>query len=144
MQARLFLTVFAAFIVVACVPKSDLDAAQQQIANLEARVQALQQENATLKAEISKKPALPVTLSLRKAMMGPGYVAVFSTTVKAPVSVLATLKSAALGTSKQFELHLNPSVATELGHLEGATIEAGDTITLENANYQAAVFTVKQ
>ena|SRR6266849_3959068 len=129
------LGIVAVLSLVGCVPKSDLDAAQKQIAELQAQVQAL-------KGELAKKPKLPVTMALRRAMLGPGYVAVFNTTIKSPVSVLATIKSKALSTTKKFELHLDPSTATELGYREGATIEAGDTITLENNNYSPVSFVV--
>lgn len=137
----LFITALA-LSAIACAPKSEVDEAKRIIGELQAQVQALQAENQQLKAALAKKPELPVTMGLRKALTGPGYVAVFNTTVKSPVSVLATLKSAALGTTKQFELHLNPTSATELGYLEGATIEAGDTISLENSNYSTVTFTV--
>lgn len=109
---------------------------------MKSQVQNLEGEGAQLKSELAKKPAPPVTLSLRQALIGPGYVAVFNTTVKSPVAVLATVKSAALGTAKKFELHLNPVGPTELGHLEGAVIERGDVIILENTNYSPAVFTI--
>lgn len=134
MKATIFF-ILSTILISACVPKSDLDAANDQIIQLQA-------ENARLKAMLEKKPELPVTLGLRKAMMGPGYVAVFNTTVKSSVPVLATIKSTALGSTKQFELHLNPSASTELGHMEGATIENGDTITLENKNFTSVTFTV--
>ena len=75
-------------------------------------------------------------------MMGPGNVAILNTTVKSNVPVLITLHSAALGTSKVFERHLDPSHPTELGHLEGAVIENGDTITIKNQNYSPVSFTV--
>ena len=142
MRTKIFVIASVALLS-ACAPKSDLDEAKNQITQLQSVVAQLQAENAQLKAKVEKKPELPVTLGLRKAMMGPGLVAVFNTTVKSPVSVLAIVKSAALGTTKQFELHLNPAAATELGHMEGATIEAGDTITLENNNFSSVTFTVE-
>lgn len=129
--------VLGLFLLSACVPKSELDEANQKIAELQAL-------NSQLKAEIEKKPELPVTVSFRQAMMGPGNVAIFSTTIKSPVSILVTLHSSALGTTKQFELHLESSHSTELGHIEGAVIENGDTITIENQNYSPATFTVSR
>jgi hypothetical protein len=134
--------VLAATLLSGCTFKSDLDAAKKQNEDLQAQVSALQAENSELKAQLAKKPELPVTTSLRKAVLGPGYVAVFTTTVKSPISILVTLKSSALGTTKRFELHLNPATATELGHLEGAVIEDGDTITIENNNYSSTTITV--
>lgn len=119
----------------ACSPKSDVDEAKREAERLKA-------ENAELKAQLAKKPALPVSMSLRKAMMGPGYVAMFNTTVKSPVPVLVTVKSAALGTIKKFELHLKPNTTTELGHAEGAAIGKDDIVTIENNNYSSVTFTV--
>jgi hypothetical protein len=80
-------------------------------------------------------PELPVSVSFRTAMMGPGNVAVFNTTIKSPISVLVIVESAALGTKKQFELHLDPTRPSELGHLEGVVIESGDVITVQNQKY---------
>jgi len=122
--------------------KLQVEGLQGEGAQLKSRVENLEGEGAQLKSELAKKPMLPVTLSLRQALTGPGYVAVFNTTVKSPVAVLATVKSAALGTSKKFELHLTPLRPTELGYLEGAVIERGDVIILENTSYSPGIFTV--
>jgi hypothetical protein len=94
------------------------------------------------KSETETKPELPITVSLRKAIMGPGNVAIFNTTIKSPVPILVTLHSSAFGTDKRFELHLEPAHSTELGHMEGAVIENGDTITIENQNYASRSFKV--
>lgn len=93
-------------------------------------------------SEVDTKPELPITVSFREAMMGPGNVAIFNTTIKSPVPILVTLHSSAFGTDKRFELHLEPSHSTELGHMEGAVIENGDTITIENQNYAPHSFKV--
>lgn len=115
----------------ACAPKSELDAAKNQLVQLQA-------ENSRLKADLKVKAALPVQITFRRAFAAPGYVAVINTTVKSPLSVLLTHKSAALGTVKRFELHLDPDNPTELGGLDGAVFEVGDDVTLENQNYSAA------
>ena len=115
--------------------KAEADAAKNENQNLEA-------QNSQLQAKVDEKPLLPVTISFRKAMIGPGKVAVFNTTIKTPVPVLVQLQSAALGTTKQFELHLASTHTTELGYLEGAVIESGDTITVTNQNYSPVSFTV--
>ena len=125
---RMSFLVLAMFVLIGCAPQSDVDEANHKIAELQAK--------------IDEKPALPVSMSLREAMMGPGHVAIFNTTIKAPVTVLVQLHSAALGTTKQFELHLEPNHATELGHMEGAVVENGDTIIIENQNYSSLSFTV--
>ena len=147
----------------ACGPSPELVAAKNTIAEQEARIASLQQESAAAKAEIAsltarldkmgneldkssaqlaKKPDLPISISVRKALTGPGLVAVFDTTIKSSLAVMVTVTSTALGTTKAFEVHLNPSGPTSLGHLEGAVIEPGDIITVENNNFSATTFTV--
>ena len=56
--------------------------------------------------------------------------------------ILMKLIRKSLGTTKQFEIHLESTHSTELGHMEGAVIENGDTITVENQNYSPVSFTV--
>ena len=157
------LLVLGLFFLSACAPKSELDEANKKIAELQAQAAASQAETAKIRAEaeaakntnqnleaqnsqlqakVDEKPELPVTLSFRKAIMGPGNVAIFNTTIKAPIAVLVNLHSAALGTTKQIELHLDSTHPTELGYMEGAVIENGDTITVENQNYSPISFTV--
>lgn len=93
---------------------------------------------AAAQERLSRKPPMPVTVSLRKAMLGGGYVAVFSTTVKQDFPVLVTVRSPALGTSKQFRVQLNASGTSELGRAEGAVVDIDDELLIENANFEPA------
>lgn len=140
----------------ACVSKSELEKAQTENNNLRAQVAQLQQQVTELQSklqetssqlstatsELARKPTIPVKISFRRALLGPGYVAVFNTTIKQDFPVLVTIKSKALGTSQKFRLSLSQATSTELGHSEGAPIEAGDEIIIENTNYEplAVVF----
>jgi hypothetical protein len=119
----------------ACVPKSELEGAQTQIARL-------QTENAQLRDQLAERSALPVKVAFRKALLGPGLVAIFETTIKNSVSVLVTIQSASLGTTKTVELHLDPAGTKEIGHQEGVVFETGDTLILENKDYSARTLTV--
>jgi hypothetical protein len=119
----------------ACAPKADLDAAQGEIARL-------QNENIQLRNQLAERNGIPIKVGFRKAMMGPGLVAVFETTIKSPVSAVATVRSASLGTTKTIELHLNPIGVQEVGHQEGVVFEKGDTLVLENKDYAARTFIV--
>ena len=119
----------------ACAPKAEFDSSNNQVAELQA-------ENGRLKAELKTKSALPVDVSFRRAYAAAGYVAVLNTTVKSPLAVLLTKTSAALGTVNSFELHLDPDVSTELGGLDGAVFEVGDTVKIENLNYTPMTFTI--
>jgi ATP-dependent Clp protease ATP-binding subunit ClpA len=104
--------------------------------------QDLEVQNSQLQAKVDEKPPIPVSVSFRPSLMGKGIVAVFNTTIKAPVAAKIQVHSASLGTTKQFELHLESSHSKELGHLEGAFLENGDTITIENNNYSSSTVIV--
>lgn len=126
--------------------ESDKQILLQSIAKLSDSKEKLEKTNKTISDENytikNTKPELPVSVSYRKAMMGPGLVAIISTTIKQPVPVIATFSNPNLGTSKKMEIHLSASSSTEIGHAEGVILENGDTITIENKNYAPATFIV--
>jgi hypothetical protein len=150
------LLIIPILLISACAQKSELLATQKQVADLtsklsaleasatavQSRVISLQAENDQLRASLNQKPTMPVSVAFRRALTGRGYVALFNTTVKSPVTILATVRSSALGTEKRFELHLDPSASYSLGHLEGAVLDPGDTIVMENRNYESSSVTV--
>lgn len=127
-----------AVLVSACVPKSDLDSANARIKQLEQSNAEQAAKIAELEGRLTKKPAMPVTVNLRKALLGSGYVAVFSTTIKQDFPVLVTVKSKSLGTSQQFRVNLTASGSTDLGSFQGASIEPTDELVIENQNYETA------
>jgi hypothetical protein len=156
--------IVAAVLLFGCARQSDLDAANAKLAaanatietananlaaanktidDLKAQLAAAQtQQNDQLTAPLAMKPPLPLAWIVRKAFQGPGLVVVLSTKVKEPIEVLATVRNPTLGTVKQVELHLDPSVPASLGSSQGAVIDSGDVITVSNDNYSPATFTV--
>ena len=132
----LWLTLLSIF-VVACVPKSELEQAQAENNSLRSQITQLQQQVTELQSKLMRKPILPVKINFRKAFLGPGYVAVFKTTIQQDFPVLVTVKSRALGTTSQkYKLNLSITMPAELGHVEGTPIVAGDEIIVENNNYE--------
>jgi septal ring factor EnvC (AmiA/AmiB activator) len=119
---------------------SKLNDRETQIAYQNKAGTELVQRLAAATQELARKPALPVTVRLRKALIGGGYVAVFSTTVKQELALLITLKSRALGTSRQFQLRVPATGSADLGSMEGALIDPADEIVVENTNYEKAGF----
>ena len=83
---------------------------------------------------------MPVKIGLRKALLGGGNIAAFSTTIKEDFPILVTVKSKALGTSKQFRLNLSASSATEVGASNGVQIDFEDEIIVENTNYRTSTY----
>jgi hypothetical protein len=159
----LFAVIMTAALLTACAPQSDLDAANAKLAaangtietananlaaanktidDLKAQLGAAQPQNDQLTAPLAVKPSLPLAWIVRKAFQGPGLVVVLSTKVKEPIEVLATVRNPTLGTVKQVELHLDPSVPANLGSSQGAVIDPGDVIIVSSNNYSPATFTV--
>jgi hypothetical protein len=159
-----FTVIVAAVMLTGCVRQSDLDAANAKLAaanatieitnanlatatqtidDLKAQLAAVQTHNDLQNAQLAVKPRLPLAWIVRKAFIGPGLVVVLSTTVKEPMVVLATVRNPTLGTVKEVELHLNPSVPTNLDSSQGAVIDSGDVITLSNNNYSPSTFIVR-
>ena len=87
---------------------------------------------------------MPVKVSLRKALLGGGYVAVFSTTVKQDFPILVTVRSKALGTSKQYRVNLSSAGTTEMGTSDGFDVDPDDELFLENTNFESATLTFKK
>ena len=163
MIQKFLLVVFFALLA-GCAPKSDLDKATAEVQRLTERVKHLDELNntqrekilglekanselndrigraserlASAEQQLARKPQMPVSVSLRKALLGGGYVAVFVTTVKQDFPILVTVKSKALGTSQQFRVNLPATGTAELGRAEGASIEPADELLLENQNYE--------
>jgi hypothetical protein len=128
----------------ACVSKSELDTAQQQNTQLQAQVAELQKRVAELEAQLARKPALPVKVSFRKAMIGNGLVAVFETTTKESFPILVSVNNKAIGAVQHFRLDLRSQYPSELGHMEGASIAPGDEISVENKSYSPMKLVVPQ
>ena len=149
----------------ACAPKSEVDKAQAEARELAAKVESLERQNneqrtriseletavkqqsgklAAAQQQLDRKPPMPVRVSLRKALLGGGYVAVFSTTVKQDFPVLVTVKSKALGTSKQYRVNLSSTGTTEMGTSDGFNVDPDDELFLENTNFESATLTFKK
>ena len=149
----------------ACAPKSEVDKAQAEAKELAAKVESLERQNneqrtriseletavkqqsgklAAAQQQLDRKPSMPVRVSLRKALLGGGYVAVFSTTVKQDFPILVTVRSKALGTSKQYRVNLSSTGTTEMGTSDGFNVDPDDELFLENTNFESATLTFKK
>ena len=160
-----FVILFASLALLGCAPKADLDKAKAEIEQLTSKVATLERLNteqyqriteleavagraasklAAAEQQLNRKPAMPVRVSLRKGLLGTGYVVVFSTTIKQDFPVLVTVKSKALGTTKQIRVNLSGNGTTEVGSNEGLSVDLEDEMILENTNYESATLKFKQ
>ena len=84
-----------------------------------------------------EKPALPIEVGYRKALLARGLVATFKNDSNRNLSILATFENPTMHQKKSFRLDLAPGGSSEFGHLEGWNFESGDLITLEHNDYSS-------
>lgn len=138
-----FVAIFAVLLL-GCASKDEVQKLQSENARLRLQVSQLQtqvdQANRFLhetKAQLARKPAMPVQIAFRKALMGAGHVAVISTTIKQDFPAIVEFKSKSLGVTKKFQVNLYQSRPSEIGHSEGATIYPGDQIIVQNEQFES-------
>ena len=85
---------------------------------------------------IVEKPAMPIEVNYRKALLASGLVAEFKNDSTRNLSVVATFENPTLHQPKSFRIDLNPGSTKEVGHLEGWNFSSGDLITLEHNDYK--------
>jgi outer membrane murein-binding lipoprotein Lpp len=165
LKIRAALLVAVSIVVGACAPRSEVDKAQTEAKELAAKVGWLERQNdeqrkriteleaaaaqqsaklASAQQQLDRKPAIPVKVRLRPALLGGGYVAVFSTTIKQDFPILVTVKSKALGTSKQYRVNMSSTGTTEMGTSDGFNVDPDDELLLENTNYESARLSFKK
>jgi len=82
---------------------------------------------------------VPIKVAFRKALTGPGYVAVISTTVKEDFPVVLTIRSKQLNTENRYRVDLTWTADKEIGYMEAMPIDVGDTLRFSNVNYSDVV-----
>jgi len=107
---------------------------QREIEQLKAQ---LSYKETDYQAAISAKPALPVVVSFRASILGKGLVAVFENTSDRYLTVVLSVRSPTLSTSRRFKIELNPKSSTDFGHLEGWQFASGDELGLFNDEFGA-------
>jgi multidrug resistance efflux pump len=158
-----FAVIVAALPLAGCLQQSDLDAANKKLAAANATIEAAnaslaiakkaaydfkaqlndaQAQIDRLNAQLAAKPKLPLTMTVNKAIPGPGLVAVFNAT-KPPSAVHAIIRNPAWGTIRQVDLHMDPMHPANPGAMEGVVVYPGDEITLTNNDYSPVTFAVR-
>lgn len=89
-----------------------------------------------VQAEYESRPELPVEISYREALLGPGLVAVFKNTSSRHLAIVATIYNPTLQKEESYRLDLSPETPIEVGHSEGWTFSSGDIIKLVHSEYK--------
>jgi hypothetical protein len=84
----------------------------------------------------ANKPAMPIEVWYRKALLVSGLVGSFKNTSKRELTFLATFTNPTLNNSKRFRLDLRSGETKEIGHLEGWNFSSGDQITITHHDFQ--------
>lgn len=138
---RRICVLFISALLVGCVPEAQHQATLDELKATKERVVILEQALELVKSRLAIKPEMPIKISFRRAIMGPGAVAKIETTVKKTVLVKVTVDDSVLGYKKEFKLSIDPTLGVEIGHAEGVPITDGDIITVFNSDYEPLVIT---
>jgi len=85
---------------------------------------------------VAKLPEMPIQLSHRRAITGPGLVISFKNSSNRVIAVAATFRNPSLNQEKTVRIDLSPNQVREVGHLEGWTFASGDTIRVTHNDYR--------
>jgi hypothetical protein len=89
------------------------------------------------------KPAMPVTVQERKALLGPGKVVLITNVSNSELSVLATFTSTATHATTSKQLVIEPHKVAEIGYAQGWAFASGDMIRLSNISYGDAQYVIR-
>lgn len=85
--------------------------------------------------QVAIKPALPVFVAYRQALMGNGLVAQFTNQSNRFLAIVVTATNPSLHQKQVFRLDIPPNETKEIGHLEGWAFSSGDTILVSHFDY---------
>jgi len=89
--------------------------------------------------EYEARPEMPVELSYRSALMGPGLVIVMKNTSARHLSVVATFLNPTLNKEESYRIDISPSSVKEVGHAEGWAFSSSDVIKLIHNEYKTKI-----
>jgi dsDNA-specific endonuclease/ATPase MutS2 len=95
------------------------------------------QEEAQQALQLANMPEVQVQVSFRKAITGSGSVAVFRSTASSPIAISVEVKRSEAGSSKKFDLTIDPNRVQEIGHREGWAVISGDLIQISQSGHKA-------
>ena len=116
--------------------KADADNSRAELAKVKDEFFSASSALSKAQTELAKKPALPVKIGYRAALVAGSQVLRITNFSGEALPVLLMIKRPATGKTFEKELVLRTDLAAEFGHLEGWAFIAGDVITLKNNGYE--------
>ena len=116
--------------------KSDTESSRAELAKVKDEFFSASSALSKAQTELAKKPALPVKIGYRAALVAGSQVLRITNFSGEALPVLLMIKRPATGKTFEKELVLRTDLAAEFGHLEGWAFIAGDVITLKNNGYE--------
>jgi hypothetical protein len=81
-------------------------------------------------------PPAPIQITYRKALLGSGYVLMLKNTSGSSQNFAVTLRNPTTKAEKRIGVPIDANKTVEIGHLEGWTATAGDTVDVALIGYQ--------
>lgn len=82
-------------------------------------------------------PPIPVEVTFREALLGPGLVLQVKNKSARHLSILVALKNPSTQQGQNYRLDVAPQGTSEVGHMEGWTLASGDNIEIFHNDYQS-------
>ena len=95
-----------------------------------------EQEYMRVKEELEMRPDMPVEVTYREALMGPGLVILVTNNSDRLLSVIAMFHNPSMNQEKSFRLDLTPGMVKEIGHQEVWAFASGDTVQLTHVEFK--------
>lgn len=108
-----------------------------QLADANSQLDAANQEIAEMKPDVERARTLPLVIIRRPALTGSGYVYRFRNLLRKPLALHVILSNPAFAQPTEFHLVIDGGLFKEIGHVQGWSGAAGDTVKVECAGYDA-------
>jgi hypothetical protein len=112
-----------------------MDKLQGSVDQLQRQLAAAQSELTLLRPLAEKARELPVKLTFRKAVLGDGYVLGIHNTSRQSLSLSVKLTNPTFKRTKSFRVDLDGGATKEIGHAEGWTAMANDSVEVVCAGF---------
>lgn len=96
----------------------------------------IKNEYDSIAQEYEARPGMPVEISYRSALLGPGLVISMKNKSTRHLSLVATFLNPTLNKEEVYRIDVSPNEVKEIGHAEGWVFSSGDVIKISHKDYK--------
>jgi len=96
----------------------------------------IKSEYDSINQEYEARPEMPIEVSYRSALLGPGLVISMKNKSTRHLSLVATFLNPTLNKEEGYRIDVSPNEVKEIGHAEGWAFSSGDVIKISHKDYK--------